>query len=226
MHDAGIIAPIRFPEWMSNLVPTRKKIGEIRLCVDLRNLNKVSLKENYPLPKMDHILQRVVGASRISLLDGFSGFNQILVHPDDQEKTAFTTPWGAFKYVKMPFGLKNAGPTFQRAMDIAFAKEIHDFLVVYLDDLTVFSKSNQQHLDHLRQVFLKCRKYGISLNPKKSLFGLEEGKLLGHIISEDGIIIDLARIEAILQIKHPRNIKELQDFLGKINFLRRFKYLI
>ena len=94
----------------------------------LRNLNQVSLKDNYPLPKMDHILQRVVGASRISLLDGFSGFNQILVHPDDQDKTTFTTPWGTFKYVKMPFGLKNAGATFQRAMDIAFAKEIHDFL--------------------------------------------------------------------------------------------------
>jgi len=122
----------------------------------------------------------------------------------------------------MPFGLKNARETFQRAMDIAFAKQIHDFLVIYLDDLTVFSKSNQQHLDHLRQVFLTCRKYGISLNPKKSLFGLEEGKLLSHIISKDGIKIDPDRIEAILQIPHPRNIKELQDFLRKINFLRRF----
>ena len=136
MFEAGIIAPIRFSEWVSNLVPTRKKTGEIRLCVDLRNLKQVSLKDHYPLPKMDHILQRVVGSSRISLLDGFSGFNQILVHPDDQDKTAFTTLWETFKYVKMPFGLKNAGATFQRAMDIAFAKEIHDFLVVYLDDLT------------------------------------------------------------------------------------------
>lgn len=150
MYEAGIIAPIRFSEWVSNLVPTMKKIGEIRLCVDFRNLNKVSLKDHYPLPKMDHILQRVVGASRISLLDRFSGFDQILVHPDDQEKAAFTTPWGTFKYVKVPLGLKNAGATFQCAMDIAFAKEIHDFLVIYLDDLTVFSKTNQQHLDHLR----------------------------------------------------------------------------
>lgn len=90
----------------------------------MRNLNKVSLKDHYPLPKIDHILQRVVGASIISLLDGFSGFNQILVHPDDQDKTAFTTPWGTFKYVKMSFGLKNAGVTFQCAMDIAYAKEI------------------------------------------------------------------------------------------------------
>eukprot|EP00253_Pinus_taeda_P004841 PITA_04841 len=122
----------------------------------------------------------------------------------------------------MPFGLKNAGATFQRAMDIAFAKEIHDFLVVYLDDLTPFSKSDQEHLKHLRKIFMTCRKYGISLNPKKSLFSLEEGKLLGHIISKDGIRIDLERIQAILQIPYPRNIKELQAFLGKINFLRIF----
>eukprot|EP00253_Pinus_taeda_P007374 PITA_07374 len=107
-------------------------------------------------------------------------------------------------------------------MDIAFAKEIHDFLVVYLDDLTPFSKSDQEHLKHLRQIFMTCRKYGISLNPKKSLFSLEEGKLLGHIISKYWIRIDPKRIQAILQIPYPRNIKELQAFLGKINFLRRF----
>jgi len=198
MYDAKIIAPIKIFDWVSNSVPTSKKTGEIRLCVDLKNLNKVSLKDNYPLPKMDPILQRVVGASRISLLDGFSGYNQILVHPNDQAKTAFTTLRGTFMYVKMHFGLMNAGATFQRAMDIAFAKEIHDFLVMYLDDITIFSKSDNQHLDHLRQVFIKCRKYGISLNPKKSLFGLEEGNLLGHIISKDGIQIYTARIEAIL----------------------------
>ena len=92
MYNAQIIAPIKYSNWVSNLVPTRKKTGEIRLCVDFKNLNKVSLKDNYPLPKMDHILQRVVGSSRISLRDGFSGYNQILVQPEDQAKTAFTTP--------------------------------------------------------------------------------------------------------------------------------------
>jgi len=141
MFKAGIIAPIRFSDWISNLVPTRKKTGEIRLCVDLRNLNQVSLKDNYPLPKMDHILQRVVGASRISLLDGFSGFNQILVHPDDQDKTAFTTPWGTFKYVKMPFGLKNAPPTFQRMMNKILKDWLYEFVVVYIDDILIYSKT-------------------------------------------------------------------------------------
>ena len=112
MYEAQIISPIRYSDWVSNLVPTRKKIGEIRLCVDFQNLNKLSLKDNYPIPKMDHILQRVVGSSIISLLDGFSGYNQILVQPEDQPKTAFTTPWGTFMYLKIPFGLMNAGATF------------------------------------------------------------------------------------------------------------------
>lgn len=123
---------------------------------------------------------------------------------------------------KFLFGLKNAGADFQREMDIDFTKEIHDFLVIYLNDLTPFSKSDQEHLKHLRQVFLTCRKYGICLNPKKSLFGLEEGELLGHIISKYGIRIALDRIQVMLQVPHPRNIKELQAFIGKINFLRRF----
>jgi len=114
----------------------------------------------------------VVGSSKISLLDGFSGYNQILVQPEDQTKTAFTTPWGTFMYLKIPFGLMNVGATFQRAMDISFVKEIHDFLVIYLNDIIVFSKSDNEHLDHIRRIYIKCRKFDISLNPKKSLFGL------------------------------------------------------
>jgi hypothetical protein len=222
MYDVKIIVPLRFSKWVSNLVPTRKKTSEIRLCIDFRNLNKVSLKDNYPLPKMDHILQKVVGSSRISLLYGFSGYNQVLVHPEDQEKTTFTTPWGTFMYVKMPFGLMNVGDTFQRAMDIAFVGETGRFIVFYLDDVTIYSKYDEEHLLHLKRVFEKCKKFGISLNPKKILFGLEEGILLGHIISKDKIKIDPSRIEAIQKVEHPRNIKELQYFIGKINFLRIF----
>ena len=203
-------------------MPVRKKTGEIRLCIDFRNLNKVSLKDNYSLAKMDHILQRVVGASRMSLLDGYSGHNQISIHEDDRDKTAFTTPWGTFHYDKMPFSLKNASATFQRAMDLAFANKKDVFLVVYLDDLTVFSKSDEEHMHHLKTVFQKCRKYGLSLNPKKSLFAKEEGKLLGHIISKDGIRIDPTRVQAIQQIDLPMIKKEIQSFNGKMNFLRRF----
>ena len=130
------------------------------------------------------ILQRVVGSEIISMMDGFFGYNQVKVLPEDQEKTTFTTPWGAFMYGKMPFGLMNAGATFQRAMDIAFADEKEKSVVVYMDDITVYSRWSKDHVRNLERVFIKCRKYGISLNPRKSNFALEERKLLGHIISK------------------------------------------
>lgn len=122
----------------------------------------------------------------------------------------------------MTFGLKNACATFQRAMDLAFVNEKDVFLVVYLDDLTVFSKSDEEDMHNLKTVFQKCRKYGLSLNPKKSLFTMEEGNLLGHIISKDGIRIHPACVQAIQQIDLPRNKKEIQSFNGKMNFLHRF----
>ena len=138
MYDAKIILPIRYFEWVSNIVPVRKKTGEIRLYIDFRNLNNASLMDNYPLPMMDHILQKVAGSKIISLLDGFSGYNQGLVHPDAQHKTTFTTPWGTFMYIKIRFGLINVGATFQRAMDIYFSEETSLFIVIYLDDITIY----------------------------------------------------------------------------------------
>jgi hypothetical protein len=145
-----------------------------------------------------------------------------LVFPEDREKTTFTTPWGTFMYAKMPFGLMNVGETFQRAMDIAFIGERDKFVVIYLDDITVFSRSDIEHCEHLKRVFLKCRKFGLSLNPKKSLFSMKEGKLLGHIVSAEGVRIDPSRVEAIQTLSFLRSRKEVQSFLGKINFLRRF----
>jgi hypothetical protein len=112
MLDSKIIVPLRYLDWVANLVHVRKKSGQIFLCVDFRNLNMCSLKDNYPFPKMDHIFQRVVGAHRISMLDRYSGYNQIAMLEEDKEKTTFTTPWGTFMYDKIPFGLMNAGVTF------------------------------------------------------------------------------------------------------------------
>jgi hypothetical protein len=123
IFEAKIIISLTFSKWVANLVPVRKKRSEIRLCVDFRNLNKVSLKDHYPLPKIDYILQKVVGSQEMSMLDGFSGYNKIMVHRDDMEKTTFTIPWGTFMYAKMPFGLMNIRATFQRVMDIEFADE-------------------------------------------------------------------------------------------------------
>jgi hypothetical protein len=119
---------------------------------------------------MDHVLEKVVGSNRMSMIDGFSGYNHIAVHQDDKEKTTFTTMSGTFMYDKIPFGLMNVGANFQRAMDITFMGERDKFVVIYLDDLTMFSKFDAEHLTHLRQTFEKCQKFGLSLNPKKSHF--------------------------------------------------------
>ena len=121
-------------------MPVRKKLGEIRLCMDFRNLNRASDKDNYLVPPMEQLLQMVFGSEMFSLLDGFSGYNQVLVSEEDRLKTTFRTKWGTFAYRRMPFGLINAGATFQRAMDIAFRGLIGRSVVVYLDDIMIFSK--------------------------------------------------------------------------------------
>jgi len=195
--DDQIIIPLRYLEWVSNLVLVRKKSGEIKLCVNFRNLNRSSRKDNYPLPKMEHKLKRVTGTSRISMIDLILGYNQIWVLLEDRQKATFTTPWGTFMYAKMPFGLMNVGETFQRAMDIAFIGKKDKFVVIYLDDITVFSRYDKEHCQHMRRVFSKCRKFGLSLNPKKSLFSMQEGNLLGHIVSARGVSIDPSRVESI-----------------------------
>jgi hypothetical protein len=171
---------------------------------------------------MENILQRVAGASRISMIDGFYGYNQISFLPEERENSTFTTPWGIFMYAKMPFGLMNIGVTFQRAIDIAFIGENEKFVVIYLDEITTFSHSDKEHCYHLRRVFLKCRRFGLSLNPKKYLFAMQEGKLLGHIVSTKGVRIDSNRLEAIQTLSLHISKKEVQSLLGKINFLRRF----
>ena len=188
--DAKIIFKVRHSKWVSNLVPVRKKSGELRLCVDFRNLNRVSDKDNYPIPPMEQILQMVSSSELFSLLDRFSGYNQVLVAEEDKLKTIFRTKWGTFAYRRMPFGLINVGATFQRAMDIDFHGLIGHSVVVYLDDVTIFTKKREEHAFHLKQIFEHYRKYGISLNPKKCMFVIIEGRLLGHVVSKKGISID------------------------------------
>jgi len=121
----------------------------------------------------------------------------VAMHIDDREKTTFTTLWGTFIYNKMPFILINARATFQRAMDIAFVGENDKFIVIYLDDMNIFSQNDEDHVKHMRQTLLKCRKYRLSLNPKKSYFAMEEGKLLGYTVSKEGVKIDPERVVAI-----------------------------
>jgi hypothetical protein len=222
MIDARIIAPIRYSSWLSNLVVIRNKSRDIRLCVEFRNLNQLSLRDNYPIPNMEHLLQRVTCVRMMSMLDGFFGYNQVLVKKDDRLKNSFTTPWGTFMYLRTSSGLMNVGSTFQREIDFSFRDLIRKIIEIYQDDLMVVSKEINEHVSHLRKIFEHCRKYGISLNPKKSIFGVDKGKLLGHVVSEEGISIDLDRVEYIKKTAPPTNKKSLQSFFGKINFVRIF----
>lgn len=158
----------------------------------------------------------------MSFLDGFSGYNKVLVHLDDQLKITFRTKWGTYAYQNMPFGLINASATFQRAMDIAFKGLVKKAVAIYMDDITIYSKKHGNHLRDLKQIFQRCQRYGISLNPKKSFFALSEGKILGFIVSKSGIHIDPDRIKEISEISLPHNKKAMQSFLGQINFVKRF----
>jgi hypothetical protein len=181
----------------------RKKNGEIRVCIDFRNLNRACLKDNYTLPSMDHLLQTVTSTEMMSTFDRLSGYNQVAVARKDYHKTAFVTPWGNYSYIKMPFGLINAGATFQRAMDHAFKDFLFKFIVFYQDDITLYYNKRSDHISHLRATFDRCRKLGISLNPKKSFMGMFEDKLLGHIFSKEGVQIDPERVNGIQEVPLP-----------------------
>jgi hypothetical protein len=218
---SGFIYPVPLTEWVSNLVPVAKKQGTIRVCVDYRDLNKACPKDNYPTPFIDQIIDNCAGSVVFSFMDGFSGYNQIEILPADQHKTAFICPWGTFAYRKLPFGLKNAGATFQRAMSYAF-HDIKHIAEPYLDDLPAHSSNRPDHIDHLRAIFLRCRFYRIRLNPHKCIFVVESGRLLGFIVSKDGIRVDPLKIQAILALPPPKNLTQLQSLQGKANFLRRF----
>jgi hypothetical protein len=219
---ARIIFLVRHTQWISNIVPVRKKNGDIRLCVDFINVNKASEKDNYPVPPMEKILQCVFGSHMLSLLDGFSSYNKVLVAHDDQLKTAFSNQMGDLCLQENAFWINQCRETFQRAMDIDFRGLIGECVVVYLDDVTVFSKNMVDHITHPRKVFNRCRRYGISLNPKKYVFVVDEGRMLGFIVSKEGMMIEPERTQAISKIPPPHNKKSMQSFLGKINFVRRF----
>ena len=158
---AGFIYPVPLTEWVSNPVPVDKKQGAIRICTDFRDLNRACPKDNFPTPFIDQILDECAGSEVFSFMDGFSGYNQIQIKPEDQHKTAFICPWGTFAYRKMPFGLKNAGATFQRAMTLIF-HDLKSIIEVFLDDLAAHSRMRMRHPYHLRRlVFERCRHYSV-----------------------------------------------------------------
>ena len=218
MLEAEFIYEIEHTEWVSPILVVPKKNGKLRVCINLKKVNAATIRDHYPLPITDHVLEQVAGKQAYNFLDGFSGYNQVSIKPEDQHKTAFATEWGIFAYKVMPFGLTNAPTTFQRLMSHAFKEYLRIFLEIFMDDLSVHTLKPEDHVPQLQQVFDKCQVYRICLNPDKCVFMVWQGKLLGHIVSKNGILMDFEKIKIILELPGPRNPKQVQEFMGHCGY--------
>ena len=202
---------------MSNIVLVKKKNGQIRCCVDFRNLNKACLKNEFPLPNMDLLIDSATGSAMFSFMDGFSGYNQIRMAPKDAEKTAFRTPISNFYYTVMLFGLKNAGAIYQQIMTAIFHDMMHQELEDYVDDIIVKSKKREEHVRVLKKVFKRCRTFKLRVNPLKCAFGVSSRKSLGFLVHSRGIDVDPTKTTAIATMKPLAIVKELKSFMGKVS---------
>ncbi|MCO5601209.1 hypothetical protein L7F22_055328 [Adiantum nelumboides] len=225
LKEAEFIYEIEHTDWVSPIVVVPKKNGKLRVCVNLKKVNAATIRDNYSLPIADHVLERVAGREAYNFLDGFSGYNQLAIKSEDQHKTAFPTELGIFAYRVMPFGLTNAPVTFQRLMSHAFKEYLRQFLKIYMDDPCVHSLIRMDHIEHLTKIFKKCRLYRICPNPKKCVFMVRHGKILGHIVSKNGISTDMEKILVIVELPRPLRVKEVQAFMGHCGYYRRFIYL-
>nr|AAX95395.1 Reverse transcriptase (RNA-dependent DNA polymerase), putative [Oryza sativa Japonica Group]ABA92966.2 retrotransposon protein, putative, unclassified [Oryza sativa Japonica Group] len=227
LYDAGFIRPCRYAEWVSNIVPIIKKNGKVRVCIDFRDLNKATPKDEYPMPVADQLVDAASGHKILSFVDGNAGSNQIFMTEEDIHKTAFRC-LGAislFEWVVMTFSLKSAGATYQRAMNYIYHDLIGWLVEVYIDDVVVKSKEIEDHIANLRKVFERTRKYGLKMNPTKCAFGVSASQFLGFLVHERGIEITQRSVNAIRKIQPPEDKTELQEMIGKINFVRRL-YLL
>ena len=216
-----IITP-SFSPWSSPVVLVKKKSGEVRFCVDYRRLNSITKKDVYPLPRIEDVLDRLGGAKYFSSLDLASGYWQVAMDPEHQEKTAFVTQDGLFEFRRMPFGLCNAPATFQRLMDRVLAGLKWDQCLVYLDDIVVFGQTFDEHQERLRAVLSAIRKAGLTLKTSKCRFAFQVLAVLGHVIDQDGLHPDPAKLVAVRNFPAPKNLRQLREFLGLAGYYRRF----
>ncbi|GJY75895.1 reverse transcriptase domain-containing protein, partial [Tanacetum coccineum] len=205
----------------NELILTRLVTGW-RVCIDYRKLNEATRKDHFPLPFMDQMLERLAGNEFYYFLDGFSGYFQIPIDPQDQEKTTFTCPYGTFAYRRMPFGLCNAPGTFQRCMMAIFHDMIEKTMEVFMDDFSVFGDSFDSCLSNLERMLKRCEDTNLVLNWEKCHFMCREGIVLGHKISKSGIEVDRAKVDVIAKLPHPTTVKGVRSFLGHAGFYRRF----
>ena len=218
--DLGIVVPSTSP-WASPVVPVPKKDGSVRVCIDYRKLNNVTTADPYYMTTLEEILERV-GESRVmSKLDLAKGFYQVEVEPTSQDKTAFISPFGKFQFQRMPFGLKNAPAVFQRLMEVVL-RGCYDFSAPYIDDIIVFSKSGEEHVQHLRCVLEALRKFGLTIKEEKCQFGREKVEYLGHMIGGGQLAVPAHRAAAMANYIQPTTKKQLRSFLGAAGYYRQF----
>jgi hypothetical protein len=217
--EVGFIKPVEITDWVSPMVLVKKKNGKLRVCIDYRRLNKATQKDHFPLPFVNQILDEVAGHELYTFLDGYSGYNQVSIHPDDYHKTAFTTPWGTFIYVVMPFGLCNAPSAFQRAMTAIFSDLLHKSMSVFIDDFSTQTNA-ANHYDMLRECFVRCRHNQLALNPTKVYLGVQKGVLLGYVVSKAGKEPDPEKVRVILNLEPPTTVRGIQQALGHFGWYR------
>ena len=217
----GAIREVEYPEWLANVVLVKAN-GKWRLYIDFTDINKACSKDSFPLPRIDLIVDATASHELLNFMDVFSSYNQISMDPDDQEKTSFVTTQGTYCYRVMPFGLKNAGATYQRLVNRMFQKQIGATMEVYIDDMLVKSTTVDLHIAHLSEAFQILRNYNMKLNPAKCAFGVSAGKFLGFIVNHRGIEANPDKIKAVLDIPSPSGIKEVQRLTGRIAALSLF----
>lgn len=221
MLEKGVIRESSSP-WAAPIVLVRKKDGSLRFCVDYRKINAVTHKDAFPLPRIEETLTSLSQAEWFSTLDLASGYWQVEMHPQDQEKTAFTTPLGLFEFERMPFGLCNAPATFQRLMQQCLHGQIAESLLVYLDDIIIYSPDFSSHLQHLDEVFHRLWQHGLKLRPDKCKLLQSEVRFLGHVVDRRGVRPDPEKVNSVLDWPVPSTIKEVRAFLGLAGYYRRF----
>ena len=219
--DKGFIRPSHSP-WGAPVLFVKKKDGTLRMCIDYRELNKVTIKNRYPLPRIDDLFDQLKGASIFSKIDLRSGYHQLKIKEGDIPKSAFRTRYGHYEFLVMPFGLTNAPAAFMDLMNRVFKEYLDKFVIVFIDDILIYSRSRDEHAEHLRVALQTLKEHRLYAKFSKCEFWLDRVQFLGHVISKDGIMVDPVKIEAVSKWSAPTSVTEIRSFLGLAGYYRRF----